>query len=343
MKLSIHVGSTSQTINVFIQDSSSTAGAGLTGLVYNAGSLTAYYALPAAAATSITLATQTVTGGYSSGGFVEISSTHMPGWYRFDVPDAALASGRFSSIHLFGASNMAPLPIEIELTAWNNQDAVHGGLSCLPNTAVTTNASLLTSGTGTDQLSVSSGVVTANTTKISGTVQTARDLGASVLLSSGTGTGQISFTSGVVKSDPWPIALPGAYSSGTAGFILGNLGAGADPWAVALPGSYTSGQAGNILGSRLFTASNTVKNAGLSNFEFAMVDTTGVPRTGLTVTAQRSIDGGSFGACSNSVSEVSNGIYKINLSAGDTNGNVITLRFTATGAQDRLITIVTTP
>ncbi len=341
MKLSIHVGSTSQTVNVFIRDSSSTTGAGLTGLVYNAGSLTAYYALPAAAATSITLATQTVTGGYSSGGFVEISSTHMPGWYRFDVPDAALASGRFVSLHLFGATNMAPLPIEIELTGWNNQDAVHGGLSALPNTACTTNASLLTSGTGTDQLAVTSGRVDAG--KVSGTSQTARDLGASVLLSSGTGTGQLSFTSGIVKSDPWPIALPGAYSSGTAGFILGNLGAGADPWATALPGSYTSGQAGNILGSRLFTQSNTVKNAGLANFEFVMVDTTGVPRTGLTVAAQRSIDGAAFGSCSNSVTEVSSGVYKITLSAGDTNGNVITLRFTATGAQDRLITVVMTP
>ncbi len=133
MKLDIKVGSTSQTINVFIQDSSSTTGAGLTGLVYNSGSLTAYYALPRAAAVSITLATQTVTGAYSSGGFVEISSSNMPGWYRFDIPDAAIASGRFTSIHLKGASNMAPLPIEIELTGWDNQDAVHGGMSAIPN------------------------------------------------------------------------------------------------------------------------------------------------------------------------------------------------------------------
>lgn len=37
--------------------------------------------------------------------------------------------------------------------------------------------------------------------KISGTTQTARDIGASVLLSSGTGTGQLDFTSGVVKAN----------------------------------------------------------------------------------------------------------------------------------------------
>ncbi len=159
MKLSILAGSTSQTINVFIRDSSSTTGAGLTGLAYNTASLTAYYILPRAAAVAITLATQTVTGAWSSGGFVEISSANAPGWYRLDLPDAAIASGRFSSLHLKGATNMAPLPIEIELTAWNNQDAVHGGMSALPNTACTTNASLLTSGTGTDQVSVTSGQV----------------------------------------------------------------------------------------------------------------------------------------------------------------------------------------
>lgn len=49
------------------------------------------------------------------------------------------------------------------------------------------------------------GLVDANTVKIgptgSGTAQTARDIGASVLLSSGTGTGQLDFTSGVVKGN----------------------------------------------------------------------------------------------------------------------------------------------
>jgi hypothetical protein len=49
------------------------------------------------------------------------------------------------------------------------------------------------------------GLADANTVKLgpsgSGTAQTARDIGASVLLSSGTGTGQLDFTSGVVKSN----------------------------------------------------------------------------------------------------------------------------------------------
>lgn len=175
-KLSIKAGATSVTVNIFIASTLSTTGAGLTGLVFNTSSLTAYYALPAASSVAITLATlAAVTSSFSSGGFKEIDATNMPGWYRFDVPNAALASGRFVSIHFQGATNMAPLPLEIELTGWDNQDAVHGGMSALPNTAVTTNASLLTSGTGTDQLSVASGRV--DTGKWLGTAVTAATAG----------------------------------------------------------------------------------------------------------------------------------------------------------------------
>jgi hypothetical protein len=85
------------------------------------------------------------------------------------------------------------------------------------------------------------------------------------------------------------------------------------------------------------------KNVAISNFEFYMVDSTDhvTGKTGLTVTSERSIDGGAFVATTNSASEVSGGVYKINLSAADLNGNVISLKFTSAGADARLITIVT--
>lgn len=87
---------------------------------------------------------------------------------------------------------------------------------------------------------------------------------------------------------------------------------------------------------------STYKNVAVSNFMFMMTSsTTGAAATGLTVTAQRSIDGAAFASCANSVTELSNGIYKINLASTDLNGDVITLRFTATGANDRTITILT--
>ena len=87
------------------------------------------------------------------------------------------------------------------------------------------------------------------------------------------------------------------------------------------------------------------KNAALNNFEFLMVDSTDhiTIKTGLGagVTAERSIDGGAFAACANAVSEVSAGIYKINLDATDLNGDVITFKFSAAGADMRFITIKT--
>lgn len=91
--------------------------------------------------------------------------------------------------------------------------------------------------------------------------------------------------------------------------------------------------------------SRITKNTALANFEFLMLlasdHITGA--TGKTITATRSIDGGAFASCTNSATEVSNGLYKIDLAAADLNGNVVTLRFTATACDDRFITIVTQP
>lgn len=90
--------------------------------------------------------------------------------------------------------------------------------------------------------------------------------------------------------------------------------------------------------------SNVKKNAALSGFPFVMTDSTNhAPAAGLTVTATRSLDGGAFSACANAPAGVANGSYKIDLAAADTNGNTITLRFTATGADDLFVTIVTQP
>ncbi len=131
-KLALVKGTTSYRAYLFILDSSVTTGAGKTGLAYNTAGLVAYYVRPGAAATAITLATQTATGAYSSGGFVEVDATNMPGIYRLDVPDAALATGvNAVVIMLKGAANMAPVVMEIELTGTDNQNATTAGLANL--------------------------------------------------------------------------------------------------------------------------------------------------------------------------------------------------------------------
>lgn len=79
------------------------------------------------------------------------------------------------------------------------------------------------------------GLADANAVKVgptgSGTAQTARDIGASVLLSSGTGTGQLDFTSGVVKANATQFA--GQTITAAAGVTL--------PSSVASPTNITAG------------------------------------------------------------------------------------------------------
>lgn len=212
MKLAIKKGTTSKLIQLFIQDASQSDGSGLSGLVYNAGSLScAYYREGAASATAITLANMT-TGTWVSGGLKSITNA-PPGSYQLGVPDAALASGADAvNIWLWGASNMVVLPIEIEL----------------------------------------------------------------------------------VEQDPQGIAL--------------------------------------------------ARNKAFTGFPFTLRDAVGRLITGVTVSiAKRSIDGGSFSDLTNAPAEIGLGLYKVNLTAAETNGQQITYAFGGTGADTSLITVIPLP
>ncbi len=202
MKISRVVGTVNEILQIFIQDSSSLVGAGLTGLAFDTAGLIAYYKRNNQSAwTAISLVTMTA-GTYTSGGFVETDAVHAPGWYDFCPPAGVFTSGRSVAINLQGAANMAQLPVEIELTAVNNQDAVRYGLTALPNAAAEAAGGLFTRGTGAGQINqANNGQIDTNSARTGGTTNTGRDIGASVLLSAGSGTGQLDFTSGVVKAN----------------------------------------------------------------------------------------------------------------------------------------------
>jgi hypothetical protein len=88
------------------------------------------------------------------------------------------------------------------------------------------------------------------------------------------------------------------------------------------------------------------KNVALSHFTFPMISSSDhVSRvTGATVTVTLSLDGGSFGASTNSPAEIgTTGNYQINLAAADLNAGVICFKATATGCDDTELTIVTQP
>jgi hypothetical protein len=184
----------------------------------------------------------------------------------------------------------------------------------------------------------------ASTTNITaGTITTVTNLTNAPTSGDLTATMKTSVTTACTASTPTAAAVTGAVGSVTANVTVGGYAAGQTPADSIL----------EVPANKLVTDANGYvteasvdgikKNTALSNFEFFMVDSTDhvTGKTGLTVTAERSIDGAAFGACANAVSEVSAGIYKINLATTDLNGDVITLKFTATGADARLVTIKT--
>jgi len=174
-------GATDQSVSLYIVDN--TTGLPVTSLAYNSSGVDLWYRREGAAVTSITEATQTASGAHSDGGFVHLAN----GVYRLDLPDAAVASG-VDSVTVGGTfTGYNVYPVTIQLVAVNPQSA----------TAFITGVNSLAPPTNWNLASIdSNGRV--DVIKIAGTTQTARDIGTSVLLSSGTGTGQISLSSGLV-------------------------------------------------------------------------------------------------------------------------------------------------
>ncbi len=112
--------------------------------------------------------------------------------------------------------------------------------------------------------------------------QTARDIGASVLLSSGTGTGQISLSSGKVSlvtadmttiaGDVWDVTLASHLGAGTTGLALNSASSAGDPWGTALPGAYSAGTAGFIVGTNL----NATVSSRLASASYTAPDNAGI-------------------------------------------------------------------
>jgi hypothetical protein len=97
----------------YINITQSNSGAPLTELTYQSSGLSAYYVRPGGSPAAITLANQTASGAYASGGFVAVDNTNMPGLYRIDIPNAAFNSGVSKvTVYLKGAGNMNPIRIE---------------------------------------------------------------------------------------------------------------------------------------------------------------------------------------------------------------------------------------
>lgn len=432
-------GATSQRIVVFIQDSSKTTGAGLTGLTSASSGLIWYWYRSAdTAPTTVSIVGQTL-GTWTSGGFVEISSTHMPGFYELGVPNgvfSATGSPVWAVMQLSGVTNMVPVNVELQLTAIDVTNGVNLNLSAIPN-ASPGNGGLIIGGTtsyqlftdtsgrvnvgqwlGTAVTAATGGIPDVNTKNYNNqTAQTdANNLpkvdlvdiaGVAISTTSaqlGVNVVQYNAHTAVTDLNNLPKVdvedFGGTAGTFTAGVpnVTANLSGTATANVVAWNGTAVTAATGGIpdvnvknwnnhlaksdannypevdvedvVGS---TATNlnvtyptnfsslsidgsgrvtivpsqiTVKkNVLLNGFTFPMFSAT-APNSlasGLSVTSQRSIDGGTIASTANAVTAVGSGIYSINLAASDLNGNTITFIFTATGALDSAVTIETQP
>ena len=121
--ITIAPGSTSQSIELYL---------GATGLTASTSGLSARYNRTRTASVSIPLVARTIAQAWTSGGFAEVDATNMPGVYRLDLPDAALAAGADDvTIVVRGASgtNGAVMTVKLSsggLTSAQTASAVWG-------------------------------------------------------------------------------------------------------------------------------------------------------------------------------------------------------------------------
>jgi hypothetical protein len=132
--ITIAPGSTSQSIELYL---------GATGLTASTSGLTARYNRTRTASVSIPLVARTIAQAWTSGGFAEVDATNMPGVYRLDIPDAALAAGADDvTIVVRGASgtNGAVMTVKLSsggLTSAQTASAVWGASPAGYNDATT--------------------------------------------------------------------------------------------------------------------------------------------------------------------------------------------------------------
>ena len=132
--ITIAPGSTSQSIELYL---------GATGLTASTTGLSARYNRTRTASVNIPLVARTIAQAWTAGGFAEVDATNMPGVYRLDLPDAALAAGADDvTVVVRGASgtNGAVMTVKLSfggLTSAETASAVWGASPGPYNNATT--------------------------------------------------------------------------------------------------------------------------------------------------------------------------------------------------------------
>jgi hypothetical protein len=158
--ITIAPGSTSQSIELYL---------GATGLTASTSGLSARYNRTRTASVSIPLVARTIAQAWTAGGFAEVDATNMPGVYRLDLPDAALAAGADDvTIVVRGASGTNGAVMTVKLSS--------GGLT----EAQTASAVWGTSVAGYSGGSTFGGVVTETSSVVNGIEGEVQDVPSNV-------------------------------------------------------------------------------------------------------------------------------------------------------------------
>lgn len=160
--ITIAPGSTSQSIELYL---------GATGLTASTSGLSARYNRTRTASVSIPLVARTIAQAWTAGGFAEVDATNMPGVYRLDVPDAALAAGADDvTVVVRGASGTNGAVMTVKLSS--------GGLTAAQTAAAVLDAvssSYVTAG------SIGYAIQNSNVASISGSTAAADELEGALL------------------------------------------------------------------------------------------------------------------------------------------------------------------
>lgn len=170
MKQIITAGSTGVRQVIFVVN---TAGTGVTGITNASSGLTWYwYSNTNGTSSAVSVVGETL-GTWTSGGFIQIDATNLPGFYEIGVPNALFASSvQWSVMEIFGVTGMIPVTVEFEVIQQNLQGTLTATVPSLSTnvnvqqwlgTAVTSNA-------GIPIVDVAAGTITTVTGTVTATV-----------------------------------------------------------------------------------------------------------------------------------------------------------------------------
>jgi len=209
---------------------------------------------------------------------------------RLGAPSGASVSADIATVAGYIDTEVSAIKTKTDFLPSATAGAAGGLFIAGSNAATTVNF--------TGNLSGSVGSVTGAVGSVTGNV------GGNVTGSVGSVTTVTSIVNGV-----WDEAISGHLTSGTTGAKLNSAASAGDPWSTSLPGSYTSGQAGYILGTNLnATVSSRATQTSvdtIDDFVDTEVSAIKTKTDQLTFTTANRVDAQVFGIQNNAITAAS--------------------------------------